>query len=182
VPSGGIRVPVDLEISHEEATRLLSTNRAPSRDFTIESLRLVPGSGRRIVIEAIIEHPRYRGPITLEGTPTYDPATNSIVVNDLDYTLTGRRSALFRLREKFTHEALRSRLRSTARWNLSTRLDGVRADINRSLNRELGPGVSLRGHVESVAPALIYSHDRGITVRVVAVGRAEVALDDLRVR
>jgi hypothetical protein len=179
VSNVGIRIPVDLQISHDEASRLLSSGLKPSPTFTIEALRVLPGSGTRLAVEATISHVRYRGPILLEGTPTFDAGSSSIVIHDLDYTLTGRRSPFFRVREKFAHEALRTKLQSTARVNLTTRLDQLRAEINRSLNRDLGQGVRLRGQVDSVAPTLIFSHDTGITVRVVATGRAEVVLSEL---
>jgi Domain of unknown function (DUF4403) len=186
VPS--IRVPFDLHLPYEEASRLATrdyagrTYKVNGRDLTLSSIRLSPSSLGRVLVEATIDYRggrlrNYRGVVFLEGTPRFDPATQSIVVPDLDYSLEPARRGLFaRITERVAHDSIRTRLRESARFALGPRIVEARAEITRALTRELAPNVSLRGHADAIEPQAVLALPDGITLHIVATGAAEVLI------
>jgi uncharacterized protein DUF4403 len=187
--SNGMRVPFDLELPYEEASRLASrdyankTYRVNGKDLKLESLRVGPSFNGRVSIEAMIDYRggalrNYRGLLFLEGTPRFDPATATIVVPDLDYSLDPkkRRGFFSRIAEKAAHLSIRQRLRESARFPIGTNLAETRAEITRALTRQLAPGAMLRGRADAIEPVSVTPLTKVISVRVIATGVAEVTL------
>jgi hypothetical protein len=188
----GIRVPFDLELPYAEASRLATrdyagkTYRVGRDALTLSTIRLAPGPKGRVLVEAMIDYRggrlrSYRGTVFLEGTPRFDPATSTIVVPDLDYSLDPKRRGLFaRIAERAAHDTIRARLRESARFPLGPQIAEVRAEVTRALNRQLAPGVILRGRAETIEPTSVTPLAEVIKVRVVATGRAEVEVSGVR--
>jgi hypothetical protein len=187
-----VRVPFDLELPYDEASRLATrdfagkTYRVNGRPLTVETIRLAPAPNGRVLVEAMIDYRggtlrNYRGLVFLEGTPRFDAATRSIVVPDLDYSLDAkRRGFLRRIAERAAHDSIRARLRESARFDLTGRMNEVREEITRALTRQLAPGVQLRGRADAIEPAAVTPRESAITLRVVATGKAEVELERRR--
>lgn len=185
----GLRVPFDLELPYDEVSRLAErdyagkTVRIGGKPLTIESLRIAPSFDGRIAVEAMIDYRggglrNYRGLVFLEGTPRFDPATSSIVIPDLDFTLDpARRGFLRRLAERTSRDSIRARLRESARFPLGEKLAEMRAEVTRGLNRRLGPGAMLRGRAEKITPLSVTATSDAIHLRAVATGTAEVTLE-----
>ena len=184
----GIRVPLDLELSYADAGRIFTehfgarTYRINGRDLRVAAIRVAPGAKGKLVVEAEIDYrggllKNYRGPVVLEGTPRFDPATNSIVIPDLDYTLDPKRRSLFaRTADRIAHDSVRARLREQAHFPIAQQLAEARAEVTRGLNRTLAPGVQLRGRADTIAPTSVTAGANAVVVHVVATGAAEVDL------
>lgn len=184
----GMRVPFDLELSYEEASLLATrdyggkTWPVNGRSLTVESIRLAPGDGGRVRIEASIDYRggmlrNYRGVVLLEGTPRFDAATSTIIVPDLDYILASQdRGLLSRIVERAVHDSIRDRLRDSARFALGPRIAAIKSKMSAALNRQLAPGVHLRGQATAIEPVSVTPLAHVITVRVVATGTAELDL------
>lgn len=181
-----MRVPFDLQLPYDEASWLATrdfagkTYRVNGKPLTLESLRLSPAANGRVLVEAQIDYRggalrNYRGMVFLEGTPRFDPMTRSIVVPDLDYSLDPKRRGLFaRIAERAAHDSIRARLRESARFDLTARMNEVRAEITKALTRQLAPGVQLRGTAETIQPAVVTARPDAISLHIVATGKAEV--------
>ena len=186
--SSGIRVPFDIHIGWDDATRILArevagkTFTAGGKPLTIESVRLAPADGGKVQIEAMIDYRggllrNYQGLIFLEGTPRFDPVTQTVVLPDLDYSLDASRSnPLLRIAERAVHDSVRDRLRAGARLPLAGRIAEMRGEITRALTRQLAPGVALRGHIDAIQPLAVTPLQDILLVRVVATGRADVQI------
>ena len=184
----GVRVPFDLELPYDEASRIATrdyagkTYRVDGNPLVLESLRIAPAANGRVLVEAAIDYRggrlrSYRGVIFLEGTPRFDPATQTIVVPDLDYSLDPKRRGLFaRIAERVVHESIRARLRESARFALAPRIAEARAEITRALTRQLAPGVMLRGRADAIEPQSVTPRADAIAGRVVARGVAEITI------
>lgn len=184
-----VRVPFDLELPYDEASRLATRDFAAKtytvngRPLTLESIRLAPAPNGRVLVEAFIDYRggvmrNYRGLVFLEGTPRFDPATKSIVVPDLDFSLDPKRRGFFRrIVERAAHDSIRARLRESARFDLAARINEVREEITRALTRQLAPGVHLRGQADAIEPAAVTARENVISLHVVATGRAEVVVE-----
>ena len=183
-----VRVPLDLQLPYDEASRLATrdfagrTYKVNGKPLTVESIRLAPAPNGRVLMEARIDYRggalrNYRGLVFLEGTPRYDPATTSIVVPDLDYSLDPKRRGFFsRIAERAAHVSIRQRLRESARFDLAARFAGLREEVTRGLTRQLAAGVQLRGHADAIEPTNVTALEQVISVHVIATGRAEVVL------
>lgn len=187
--AGAVRVPFDLELPYEEASRLATrdyagrTYKIEKRTLKLETIRIAPAAKGKLLVEAMIDYRggrfrNYRGLIFLEGTPRFDAATQSIVIPDLEYSLEPKKRGLFaRIAERAAHDSIRARLRESARFALGPQVTEVRAELTRALNRPLGPGVQLRGRADAIEPQTVTPHANGIAVRIVARGMAEVTID-----
>jgi Domain of unknown function (DUF4403) len=121
--AGGVRVPFDLHLPYDEASRLVSkevagkTLRVNGKPLAIHSIRLAPAPNGKVLIEADIDYRggalrNYRGAVFLEGTPQFDPKTSTVTIPDLEYTLDPkRRGKLLRIVERAAHDTIRTRLR-----------------------------------------------------------------------
>lgn len=184
----GVRVPFDLDLPYEEASRIATrdfagkTYQVNGRPLIVESIRLAPAPNERVLVEAMIDYRggtlrNYRGLVFLEGTPRFDPTTRSIVVPDLDFSLEPKRRGLFRrIVERAAHVSIRARLRESARFDLTPRMNEARAEITRALTRQLAPGVRLRGRADAIEPAGVTAREKVISLHVVATGKAEVVV------
>ena len=183
-----IRVPFDLELPYEEASRLAArdfagrTFKVSGRPLKIESVRIAPAANGRILVEALIDYRggrlrNYHGMVFLEGRPQFDAASTAIVVPDLDYTLDPKRRGLFaRIAERAAHDSIRARLRESATFPLAARLAETREAVTRGLTRKLGSGAFMRGHAEAIEPQSVTAIETVISIRVVATGTVEVEL------
>jgi hypothetical protein len=186
--AGNVRVPFDVELSYGEASRLATRDFAGrtyivrGRPLKVETIVLSPAQNGRVLVEAMIDYRggalrNYRGMVYLEGTPRYDPATTSIIVPDLEYSLEAKRRGLFaRIAERAAHDSIRERLRESARFDLKARFTELRTEVTRALTRQLAPGVTLRGRADAITPAAVTPLATGISVHVIATGAAEVVV------
>ena len=186
--STGLRVPFDLELPYEDASRLATkelagkTYKVNGKPLVIESLKLLPAAGGKVLVEAAIDYRggklrNYKGLIWLEGTPRFDPVSASVVVPDLDYTLDPkRRGVIMRLLERAAHSSIRDRLRENARFALGARINEMRAEITKALSRKLAAGVTLKGRVDAIQPVAATPLPNALRVRVIATGIAEVTI------
>lgn len=186
--ASGIRIPFDLELPYEDASRLASaefagkTYKVDGRDLTVESIRILPGAKGKLMIEASIDYRggrlrNYRGLVWLEGTPRFDPATSSVIVPDLDYTLERRRRNPFlRIVERAVHVGVRAELRENARFDIGPRINEVRAEIGRALTRNLAPNVLMRGRADAIQPVSVTPLAETMSIRIIATGVAEVEI------
>ncbi len=184
-----VRVPFTLELPYEEANRLASqelagkTYTVNGKPLAIESLRLLPAANGKVLVEAMIDYRggalrNYRGLVYLDGTPRFDPATSTVVIPDLEYSLDPkRRTGLIRaIAERAVHERVRDRLRENAKFPLRPRIDAMRSELSAALTRPLAKGVMLRGRVDAIQPVAVTPLPNVLVVRVVATGAAEVEI------
>jgi len=183
-----IRVPFVLELPYEEASRLATrdyagrTYQVNGRALTLSAIRLLPSASGRVLVEATIDYRggrlrNYRGLVFLEGSPRFDPVTQSITVPDLDYSLDPARRGLFRrITERVAHDSIRARLRESARFDLAPRIAEARAEITRALTRDLAPGLTMRGRADAIEPQEVTVLANGVSVHIVATGAAEILI------
>jgi hypothetical protein len=177
----GVRVPVDVQLSYDDASRFVPrTHTVDGKPLAINALKLSPAGNGRVLIEADVDYRggglrNYRGAIFLEGTPRFDAATSRIVVPDLDYSLDPkRRGFLARIAERAAHDSIRQRLRESARFDLAARMKTLRDEVTRALNRQLAPGVLLKGRADAVEATAVTPMEHAILVRIVVTGSVEI--------
>ncbi len=182
--ANGIRIPFNVELPYEEATRLLTENygRRRYRDLAVDTIRLLPGSNGKLAVEVSVDYRgsafrKYRGLVLLEGTPVFDAATRTVHLDDLDYSLDPKRRSVFlRVADRLAHDTLRKSLADAARWSIAPQMETIRGEIEKAMVRPLAPGVFLRGRVDDITPRAVGAEPDGIAIDVLATGSAEVEL------
>ena len=180
--TGGIRVPFDVELSYPDATALLAQSVAGQKlgDTTLESIRLLPGTNGKLMLEAMIDYHasrlrKYHGLVYLEGMPRYDAATSSVVVDQLDYSLDPKRHNPFvKLADHLAHDSVRAQLVANAHWSIAPQMAAMRAEITKAMSRPLAPNVILRGSVDAMQPVSVTPLPDRMVIRAVAVGSAAI--------
>jgi hypothetical protein len=185
-PTGGIRVPFDVEMPYEEATRLMMENFA-NRTYegvAVRSMRLSagPAADGRVVIEINVSYhasflKHYDGLVYLEATPIFDPATRTLTLQNLDYSLDPhRKNPFLRIADRVAHDQLRTTLANAAHWSVAPQIDALRGEIARAITRPLAPDVTMRGRVDAIEPGTVVLDATGILLHVLATGSAEVEI------
>ena len=189
-PNGGIRIPFDIEVPYAEATRLMMENFA-NRTYdgvAVRSIRIAgsPAADGRVSIEIDVNYhasfvKHYSGLVYLEATPVFDPATRTVTLQNLDYSLDPRRRNPFiRIADRVAHDQLRTTLANAAHWSVAPQIDSLRNDIARAVTRPLAPGVMMRGRVDAIEPGAVVIDANGIILHVLATGSAEVEISAMR--
>ena len=180
----GFHVALDGLIPYPEANRQLEaqlagrTFDAGGHTVTLRSLS-VSGAGGLAVVKAHVVTSAIEGDLYLVGRPAYDPATATISLQDLDYSLETR-DALSASLEWLLRDSLRAKLREKARFAVGPRLEALRAQVEAALNRPLAPGVALSAQVRRLRPVAVQAGRDALVARVEADGEARLLVDGLR--
>lgn len=108
----------------------------------------VRGEGARALLEITLTG-GVKGKLTLAGRPVFHAATGTLRIADLDYTLECR-NWITRFGAWILHSSLRKTLAEKADWILDQGFQDLRALVQAGLNRSLGPGLDLKGHLDAL--------------------------------
>lgn len=186
--AGGIRIPFDVELSYDEASRLMTENfgKRKYEGVAVDSIRITPAAPGRVSIELNVDYRlsrlrHYTGPVYLEATPVFDAATRVVSLENLQYTLESRKKNLFvRIADRLAHDTLRAQLAKTARWSVAPQIDSIRNAIAGAVTRPLATGVSMRGRVDAIELRSMTLDPGGIVIHALAAGSAEVGISAFR--
>jgi len=167
--SAGVRVPFDVELTWDEASRLLTESFGGKSydNVHLDSLRLAPGADGKVRVEAQIDYrggglKKYHGLVLLDGTPRFDVATNALALDAVDYALDPHRHNPFlRIGDRVAHDALRQRLAQTARWSLAAQIADVRRAIETATTRPLARAAGALACALAMASGLATGAVRG---------------------
>lgn len=133
------------------------------------------GSGDRVVLQVRVKGDA-KGTIYLVGTPQFDPVTRAISVPDLDFSVESRQ-LLPKVAEWLMGDQLRDELRGAARFELGDRVDRIRGDVDRALNRNLGRSVRMTGGVDALRPLGVFVFSQSLGAVVAADGHLQIHVD-----
>lgn len=178
----GFRVRLDLDLPFTEATRQLQSQ-VQGRKFDTEKGQFeilaasVSGQGGRAILQVQVKG-RIEGTLALAGRPVFDEEKGQLKLVDLDYTLESR-SWITRFGEWFLRSSLRRTLQDKADWFLQQSFAEIRTQLQQGLNREILPGVALKGELGALRlgqPKILEDRFR---VEAHLEGRAEMEVKGL---
>lgn len=177
--SGGLHVPVDVEIPFDElgrrAARALSAESARS-GIVVDSVRVWSRADTAVV--RVDVRGKLDGTFFLVGRFGYDTASRSLLIDDLRYTLESR-TAMSRLKATLGAVTIRHAIEDATgrgRLNVGAQLDAVRSQLTLSLNRPLGNGVVLGGMVREVRVTGVHTTPTAFVVRALLEGDARLTM------
>ncbi|MEA2238249.1 MAG: hypothetical protein QOC81_2973 [Thermoanaerobaculia bacterium] len=186
--AGGIRIPFNVELSYDEASRLMTENfgKRNYEGVAVDGIRITPAANGRVSIELNVDYRlsrlrHYNGPVYLEATPAFDATTRIVSLENLQYALESRRKNLFvRIADRFAHDTLRAQLAKTAHWSVAPQIDSIRGAIANAVTRPLASGVMMRGRVDAIELHSMTLDASGIIIHALAAGNAEVEIKAFR--
>jgi hypothetical protein len=178
-PSGGLHVPVDVEIPYEELGRRAAASLAPEaqRSGIIVDAVNVWSRGDTAVVRLDMRG-KLDGNFFLVGRFGYDSSSRSLLLGDLRWTLDSR-TAMSRLKATLGAATIRRAIEDATgngKLNVGQQLDAIRSQLTLSLNRELGGGVVLGGMVRDVRVEGVYTTPTAFVVRAVLEGDARLTM------
>ena len=178
-PSGGLHVPVDVELPFDELGRRAAATlavEAAGSGIAVDSVR-VWSRGDTAVIRVDVRG-KLDGALFLVGRFAYDSTTRSVVIGDLRYTLESR-TAMSRVKATLGAVSIRHAIEEATgrgKLNVGQQLDAIRSQLTLGLNRELGNGVVLGGMVRDVRVEGLYTTPTAFVVRAVLEGDARLTM------
>ncbi|MGE3152186.1 MAG: DUF4403 family protein [Nitrospiraceae bacterium] len=152
--SNGFHLSLDVPVPYEEANEQL-TQRLVGQTYGTEpgtvAIRQVHfhPAGEKAALEITLDLAGL-APMTLlmQGTPTYDPETQTVRFSHFDYRIQNR-SMLTDLAESLLHEEFRQWLEQSAIIPLADKLEDARQQLEAGLNRDVDGG-TLQGRISSL--------------------------------
>src|SRR5205085_10346454 len=153
--------------------------------LAVDTIELSAAKNGRLNIAAAIDYrggrlKKYHGIVYLDGIAKCDAASSRVMIEDVEYSIDPKRRGIVRALDRVAHEAVRARLRDSARFPVGSDIASLKSEIARGVTRQLAPGVFLRGTVDSIEPLSVAATSEGVSIRVVAVGSAAVDITALR--
>ncbi len=176
-PKPGFRLRVEADLSYEHASRQFAaqvvgkTFDTDKGRFEITSAR-VWGEQGRAVLEIGLKG-RITGKLRLTGKPLSDPATSSLRLADLDFTLDSQ-SWLARLGDWIYHSDLRKLLTEKAHFLMDQQFQGLREAVQAGLNRQLAPNLRLSGSLKAFRVAAVTTGADGFKSQAYLEGELQV--------
>ena len=176
-PRQGFRLRVEADLSYAHASQQLAaevvgkTFDTDKGRFEITTAR-VWGEQGRAILEIGLKG-RIVGTVTLSGKPLSDPASSSLRLADLDFTLDSR-SWLARMGDWIYHSDLRRLLTDRAHFLMDQQFQGLREAVQAGLNRPLAPGLQLSGTLASFRVAAVTTGTAGFKSQAYLEGEVQV--------
>jgi hypothetical protein len=177
--SDRFRIVMTAELPYTIANELLSKavvgQKLTFRDHTVQVKRAwMYGSGDGVVVGVRVAGDA-RGTLYFVGHPVYNANTREMSVPDLDFSVETRNVA-GNAAGWLLHERLRDELRAAARFSVGDRIEKVRADVDKALDRDLSRAVRLSGGVDAVRPRGVVVGPHSVGAVVEAEGHAQIAV------
>jgi hypothetical protein len=193
IPGGeGFHIVTNLKIKFDQVNKLLMDPKTGvvnmalpgGEDYNVHltSIRIY-GSGEKIVVEAGIDYSPLMNlskkpahmTVYLVGTPTYHQKTQVIDFPDMDFDVKSS-DFLVQLAVSLDAGGIRDELRKHAAIPIGADLDKLRTELNKLMNRPLGPHVILKTTISTLKMKEAYVSAYGIEGRVTINGDAAVNL------
>lgn len=153
--------------------------RVRARKLIIEDVAMSYIGRHRIALGVLLSG-AVEGRVYFQGTPTYDPVTDAIVVPDLSYDVQTS-NLLVRSIAWLAGDKLRDEMRRTARVPAAAMLELARGLANAEITRTLADGVKLSGELGAAHALRVRATADGLRARASGTGRLalEIKLESI---
>lgn len=171
------------EVSHEYATELVSKQfvnqqfSSSGYSVTVKSVDLY-GNGDYLIIKAGLAG-SVNGTIYLRGKPYYDPATQAVSLQNLDYDLDTKSKLLLTANWLMRGTFLR-KLGEAFKVPVGKQLAEARQNLQEKLNNnQVVKGIYLNGHIDELVPSSVVITPHSIFAVVLAKGKVDLKIAGL---
>jgi len=176
-PKPGFRLRVEADLSYTHASQQFAAQ-VVGKVFDTDKGRFeitsasVRGDQGKAILEIGLKG-RITGKVTLSGKPLSDPATSSLRLADLDFTLDSQ-SWIARMGDWIYHSDLRKLLTDKAHFLMDQQFQGLREAVQAGLNRQLAPNLQLSGQLRAFRVAAVTTGTEGFKSQAYLEGEVQV--------
>ncbi|GLH74065.1 hypothetical protein GETHLI_25670 [Geothrix limicola] len=176
-PRPGFRLRVEADLAYTHASQQLAaqvvgkTFETAKGRFEITSARVWGDQGKALLEIGL--KGRITGKVTLSGKPLSDPATSSLRLADLDFTLDSQ-SWLARMGDWIYHSDLQKLITDKAHFLMDQQFQGLRDMVQTGLNRQLAPNLRLSGSLKAFRVAAVTTGPDGFKSQAYLEGEVQV--------
>ena len=146
----GFQLQVASDLSYQEATAQLGRQMVGQHFSTdkgaFDVTQVAVASRGDALLLSVGLKGRVDGTLNLVGHPRFDPATGTLRMEDLDYTMESR-SWITKLGLWLYHSSLRQTLTTKCNLFLDNSFQDLKGRVQQGLNRSLGPDLTLSGSI-----------------------------------
>jgi len=182
--AAGFEVNVPITVGMATLTAMLATELPRSLEFdevisgalTVHGGRMSQRDSRLVlaldVAADVAGFDAYAGPMTISGAPQWNATTRKLVLENPRLELHDGGFAAALLERVFNSSVMRSWLAAATTFDLTPHILSAEAKLNAALDRELSPGIQMRGSAKLSAPRIDLAD--GIRILARATGTAEI--------
>ena len=137
----------------------------------------VYGDGDKMVIKSGLAG-NINGKIYFKGTPTYDPATKSVFLDNFDYDLKTKNFLVGTANWLF-QGAFTKNMKQAMTFNIGGQIDDMKKQVQANLNKQVSKGVTLNGSIVDLTPDKVYMTPNSIIAVIKATGKLDIKIDGL---
>jgi hypothetical protein len=176
----GFHLAVPMLVPYEELTERLAKNIVGEEIIPPVGSRIqitgvrVYGSGNNLISEVTVTG-GVNGKLYLQGKPALAHDGHTLELRNFDFTMETS-DLLATFTNRTVHDAIREKVLPNTRLDVEDRIAGLRARVQRQMNRELSPGIWLKGAVTKFDPRGIYPVTGGIEMQFVLDGTLNLTI------
>lgn len=178
--SEGFDIVTDIYASYDSLSALLSKSIAGTstevsgKEVRFDAVSIMSANNNQINIK--VDFSGYKsGTIYLNGTPSFDAATQHLSFPDLNFDLKTK-SALLKSAKWLFNEKITKTLKNSASFDLRPYLDSLKEVVTESLNVELTEGVQMKGKAKKMDIRFIHPFQDKLHLRVHCEGKLEIEM------
>ncbi|GKS59331.1 hypothetical protein YTPLAS18_28580 [Nitrospira sp.] len=115
------------------------------------------------------------GNLYLQGKPEFAADGHTLEFTHFDFTV-DTKNVLVGTTSRLMHDTIRQKVLPDTQLDLQDRIEGLRKRMEKSMNRELAPGIWLQGTVDELKPIGIYPVPSGVEIQFLVHGSLLVIL------
>jgi Domain of unknown function (DUF4403) len=183
----GFHVYIDARIQYTELNRLLEEHvdnqKMPvgAKSYIMIQNAEVYGSGNNHLLVRVDFKGRqsgigYKGTLYFTCLPVYDPKTGQFYISEIEFDTYTKEKLQAKAGGWILNSAIKTILHDQLHFNLGDQLNGIRDEVNASLNQPIDPNFQLTGKVDTLVLVGILPVKDHILVRLHAEGTLGVLL------
>lgn len=158
----GFNVYVDARIQYAELNRLAKTHLDNNKIavgktgyFMIKNAEIYGAGNNHLLIRIDFKGKQngigYKGALYFTCLPVYDVPSGQFYISDIDFDTHTRERLLAKAGDWILNSAIKTFLHDQVRLDLGAQIHSVKEQLNASLNKPIGPNISLSGHIDSLS-------------------------------
>ncbi|HQV05857.1 MAG: DUF4403 family protein [Chitinophagaceae bacterium] len=183
----GFSIFLDAVLNYDSLSRILNSQIAGktfnfkrgfiNKQFIIDNCRIYGGGFDQLVIQVNFSGTN-SGVVYLLGQPTYDAATKTIAVENIDFDIKSKNILLGSADWLFNKKITRT-ISDYARFDLSTYIDSAKLNINQQLNREWMEGIRSSGSIDDIRIIRFYPMQEHLIIRNKCSGNFAIKVNSI---
>jgi hypothetical protein len=160
--AGGFNVYVDARIQYAELNHLAKTHLdnhkiavGKTGYFIVKNAEIYGTGNDHLLIRIDFNGKQngigYKGAVYFTCLPVYDTSSGQFYISDIDFDTHTRERLLAKAGDWILNSAIKTFLHDQIHFDPGAQIKSVKEQLNASLNKPIGPNITLSGHIDSLS-------------------------------